>query len=86
MLLYVCKYINHFLEYRGDESNMQVDIMGILGPIYIWTWFVWPFLFVNSLVNGIGLVIKGETSKKYIVVAGISLLMMLSGFNLLLFG
>ena len=61
-----------------------MKIISILGIIYLWTWFVWPFLFVNSLVNGIGLVIKGETSKKYIVVAGISLLMILSGVNFLL--
>lgn len=65
---------------------MQIEIISILGIIYIWSWFVWPFTFVAALIYGIASVIKGETSKKYIVIAGISLLIMLSGFNLLLFG
>lgn len=73
-----------FFRIKEEESSVLIGTMGILGTLYMWTWFVWPFLFVNSLVNGIGLVIKGEPSKKYIVVAGISLLMILSGFNLLL--
>lgn len=84
MLLYICREFV-FIELKKGQAIMQIEIVRILGIIYISTWFVWPFSFVVSLIYGIASVINGETSKKYIVIAGISLLMMLSGFNLLLF-
>ena len=57
MSLYVCgEFV--FIELKKGQAIMQIEIVRILGIIYIWTWFVWPFSFVASLIYGIASVIN----------------------------
>lgn len=52
---------------------------------YYWTWFVWPFVFVFSLVYAISSLVKDDkASKKPALLASFSLFMMLAGITWLL--
>lgn len=58
------------------------EFMKVLGLVYFWGWFIWPFIFVISLVNAISLKLKDENGKAYIksiILASISLLIILAG-------
>ncbi len=49
---------------------------GIL-TFYLWTWFIWPFVFVFGLAFGIADLVKDEHSgAKGLIWAGIALLIM----------
>ena len=32
---------------------MLIEIAKYIGLAYLWTWYVWPFVFVYSFANGI---------------------------------
>lgn len=55
-------------------------LLGIVNGIlifYLWTWFIWPFVFVFGLAFGIADLVKNENSKgKGLIWAGIALLIM----------
>ncbi|PID04501.1 MULTISPECIES: hypothetical protein [unclassified Sporosarcina] len=59
---------------------MLISLMQGIGIFYYWTWFIWPFVFVFSLVYAISSLVKDEkTSMKPAIVASISLLIILAG-------
>ncbi|PIC57719.1 hypothetical protein CSV80_07190 [Sporosarcina sp. P12(2017)] len=59
---------------------MLISLMQGIGIFYFWTWFIWPFVFVFSLVYAISSLVKvDKTSMKPAIVASISLLIMLAG-------
>jgi len=59
---------------------MLIELMKGIGLFYFWTWFVWPFVLVFSLVNAISSKIKDENaSPKSTIFAAISLLIILAG-------
>ena len=58
---------------------MFLGFMRILGIIFLYTWFIWPFLFVLSLAYGIVELQKNEHKTANLVLAAISLLMITSG-------
>ncbi|MHA6261535.1 hypothetical protein ACXYMX_16870 [Sporosarcina sp. CAU 1771] len=59
---------------------MLISLMQGIGIFYYWTWFVWPFVFVLSLVYAISTLVKDEkTSMKPAIVASIALLIILAG-------
>lgn len=59
---------------------MLIEFMKSIGVFYYWTWFVWPFVLVFSLVHGIVTLIKDEkASLRSLFVAGAALLIILAG-------
>lgn len=59
---------------------MLISLMQGIGTFYYWTWFIWPFVFVFSLVYAISSLVKDDkTSMKPAIVASISLLIILAG-------
>ncbi|MDN4606261.1 hypothetical protein [Sporosarcina highlanderae] len=61
---------------------MFIGLMQGLAFFYYWTWFIWPFVFVFSLVYAIASLVKDDkASTKPIIVASISLLIILSGLT-----
>jgi hypothetical protein len=66
---------------------MEVDwvlmkVMKGIGVFYYWTWFLWPFMFVFSLIDAISSAIKDENpSEKSKIIAAVSLLVILAGIN-----
>lgn len=61
---------------------MMFELIKGLGIVYYWTWFLWPFVFVSSLVDAISLKIKDKDESTYrrsIIIASISLLIILAG-------
>lgn len=59
---------------------MLISLMQGIGIFYYWTWFIWPFVFVFSLVYTMSSLVKDEkTSMKPAIVASISLLIILAG-------
>lgn len=61
---------------------MLIELMQGIGIFYYYTWFIWPFLFMFPLVNGIADKIKGEgTANKNIIIAAIALLIILAGIT-----
>ena len=59
---------------------MLISLMQGIGIFYYWTWFIWPFVFVVSLVYAISSLVKDDkTSMKPAIVASISLLIILAG-------
>lgn len=58
---------------------MLLGVLNGLATLFYWTWFLWPFVFVFSLVYGIASFVKDEkASTMPIFIAGLSLLIMLS--------
>jgi len=66
---------------------MLISLMQGIGIFYYWTWFIWPFVFVVSLVHAISSLVKEDkTSMKPAIVASISLLIILAGVTSPTFG
>lgn len=64
----------------GGDTKMLLGLMRGIGIFYYWTWFVWPFVFVFSLVDEISSRIKDEgKSPQSSIIAAISLLIILAG-------
>ncbi|WP_315122431.1 hypothetical protein [uncultured Clostridium sp.] len=61
---------------------MLGELLRGIGIFYYWTWFIWPFAFVASFINAITSAVKKENSTGSIVVAGVLLLIILSGITL----
>ena len=67
-----------FKEVEGIQ--MLIGLMQGIGVFYLWTWFVWPFLFVFTFAIGLAEIIKDDrASLKNIFIAAISLLIILAG-------
>jgi hypothetical protein len=63
-----------------EEPWMLIGLMKVIGIFYLWTWFLWPFIFVISLIHAITSAVKDENaSSASSIVAGISLLIILAG-------
>ncbi|MCZ2260925.1 hypothetical protein [Sporosarcina sp. G11-34] len=61
---------------------MLHSLMQESGFLYYETWFIWPFVFVISLVLAISSLVKDDKiSIKHTIIASISLLIILSGVN-----
>lgn len=61
---------------------MLIGLMHNIAIFYYWTWFIWPFVFIFSLVYAITSLVKDDTaSMKPILVASISLLIMMAGIT-----
>ena len=59
---------------------MLFGLMKGIGIFYYWTWFIWPFVFVISLLYAISSTVKDENvSLKSGIVAALSLLIILAG-------
>ena len=59
---------------------MLFGLMKGIGIFYYWTWFIWPFVFVISLLYAISSTVKDESvSLKSGIVAALSLLIILAG-------
>lgn len=59
---------------------MLIAIMRGIGIFYYWTWFIWPFVFIFSLVDAIASSVKGDDlSPKSSMWASASLLIILAG-------
>jgi uncharacterized membrane protein len=56
--------------------------MQVIGIFYYSTWFIWPFVFILSLVHAISSLVENDTaSKKTAIVASVSLLIILAGIT-----
>lgn len=61
---------------------MLIGLMHTIAIFYYWTWFIWPFVFIFSLVYAIASLVKDDTaSMKPILVASVSLLIILAGIT-----
>ncbi|QOY34630.1 hypothetical protein AWH56_018140 [Anaerobacillus isosaccharinicus] len=61
---------------------MLIGLLQGIGIFYYWTWFVWPFVFILSLVYAISSLVKDDTASiKPAIVASISLLIILAGIT-----
>ena len=59
---------------------MLIGLMKGIGIFYMWTWFIWPFIFVISLIHAISSAVKDENaSTGSSIAAAISLLIILAG-------
>ncbi|WP_282019683.1 hypothetical protein [Planomicrobium okeanokoites] len=59
---------------------MLIDLMQNIGIFYYWTWFIWLFVFVFSLVYTITALVKDDrASMKPALIASASLLIILAG-------
>lgn len=59
---------------------MLIEVLKAIAIFFYWTWFIWPFVFVFTMVYSITSHLKDETaSMKPLIVASISLLIMLCG-------
>lgn len=58
---------------------MLIEVMQGIAIFYYWTWFIWPFIFIFSLIYAISSAVKDEnTSLISCIVASISLLIILA--------
>ena len=61
---------------------MLISVMQVIGIFYYWTWFIWAFVFVFSLVYAISSSVKDDkASMKPTIVASVSLLIILAGIT-----
>ncbi|WP_332634965.1 hypothetical protein [Halalkalibacter flavus] len=61
---------------------MLIGLMQVIGIFYYSTWFIWPFVFILSLVHAISSLVENDTaSKKTAIVASVSLLIILAGIT-----
>lgn len=59
---------------------MFISIMKLLSILYVWTWFVWPFIFVISIIYAIKELVKEDPAfMKPAIIASVSLLIILAG-------
>ncbi|CAM5205628.1 hypothetical protein UACE39S_01638 [Ureibacillus acetophenoni] len=61
---------------------MLIELIHFIAIFYYWTWFIWPFAFVFSLVYSIASLVKDEkASIMPTFIASISLLIILAGLT-----
>lgn len=61
---------------------MLIGLMQGIAIFYYWTWFIWPFVFIFSLVYAISSLVKDDAaSMKPIIVSSLSLLIILAGIT-----
>lgn len=61
---------------------MLIELMRAIGIFYYWTWIIWPFIFIFSLVYSITSLVKDEqSSMKPVIMASLSLLIILAGIT-----
>lgn len=59
---------------------MFIGVLEVLGLLFYWTWFVWPFVFMFGLGYGIKEITKtGEIYNLGMLAAAAALLVMLAG-------
>ena len=59
---------------------MFQSVMQELGSLYYDFWFIWPFVFITSLMYAIYSLVKDDkVSMKYTLITSISLLIILAG-------
>lgn len=59
---------------------MFIFLMKLFSVLYVWTWFIWPFAFVISLIYSIKALLEEKPSFiKPAIIASISLLIILAG-------
>jgi chromate transport protein ChrA len=59
---------------------MLIELMKGIGIFYYWTWFIWPFVLILSLISSISAATKDEnTSLASGITAAVSLLIILAG-------
>ncbi|GAA0824859.1 hypothetical protein [Clostridium tertium] len=61
---------------------MFITVLNTIGLVFYWTWFIWPFTFIYSLVNAFKNVINKECPTLNIVISSISLLVIIAGIQL----
>ena len=65
---------------------MFLELVNVIGLIYLWTWFIWPFIFVASLVNAIRNLVKEESTTTNVNIASVALLVIICGIQFGLVG
>ena len=59
---------------------MFISIVKLLSVLYLWTWFIWPFVFVISIIYAIKELVQEEPAfMKPAIIASVALLIILSG-------
>mgnify|MGYP001633747142 CR=1 FL=1 len=61
---------------------MFITTLNTIGLIFFWTWFIWPFAFIYSLVNAFKNIINKERPTLNIVISSISILVIIAGIQL----
>lgn len=66
----------------GGGICMLLGLLQGIAVFYYWTWFIWPFVFVYSLVHAITSLVKDDkASTRPTLVASISLFIILAGLT-----
>ena len=61
---------------------MFIGLMQGIAVFYYWTWFIWPFVFIFSLVYSITSLVKDDrASMKPVFLASLSFLIILAGIS-----
>ncbi|ARD47372.1 hypothetical protein SporoP37_03975 [Sporosarcina sp. P37] len=61
---------------------MFISLMKLFSILYLWTWFVWPFIFVISIIYAIKALVKEEpVFMKPAIIASVALLIILAGIS-----
>ena len=61
---------------------MLLSLMRVFAYLYVFAWFVWPFVFVFGLAFGIADLVKGEEKSKGLLWASIALLVITCGLSM----
>lgn len=69
-------YKLQFVEFRRGKITVLSLIQGI-GVIAIYTWFLWPFIFVFTLIHAFRNILKDESPTLNIIISSVSLLMII---------
>lgn len=61
---------------------MLFGLLNWIGILFLWTWFIWPFVFVFSLVYAIASLVKDEKASMVpAFFASVSLLIIVAGIT-----
>lgn len=61
---------------------MLIGLLQNIAIFYYWTWFIWPFVFIFSLVYAITSLVKDDAATmKPILIASVSLLIIVAGIT-----
>lgn len=58
---------------------MLLEIIEVLGIFYFFTWFIWPVVFIFSLLYAINDIVKSKKPTVKAIIASISLLLIICG-------
>lgn len=61
---------------------MLITAINTIGLVFYWTWFIWPFIFIYSLVSAFKNVINKEPTTVNVVISSIALLVIIAGIQL----